>query len=217
MELHDGSEENMNTNEELIDVNNNVRGEPKETFVGQQSMPSNTMSERLIKLYQTPKCKLPPASEMAAIEKFVENAMKSQETRTDDRINKPDSSHSEGYNAILKALKRPNDPMMVCKVLLALRTAGHGAVLNSLALTDNHAQLLHLVIRFVSTMPPTFDDASTGDLDTMLQVYKDYSLCDAHFSLLLAIVSAKSTHVIPILTAIWKLLTNYGPLEDEEM
>ena len=124
MELHDGSEENMNTNEELIDVNNNVRGEPKETFVGQQSMPSNTMSERLIKLYQTPKCKLPPASEMAAIEKFVENAMKSQETRTDDRINKPDSSHSEGYNAILKALKRPNDPMMVCKVLLALRTAG---------------------------------------------------------------------------------------------
>mmetsp|Transcript_18334 Transcript_18334/g.42249 ORF Transcript_18334/g.42249 Transcript_18334/m.42249 type:complete len:777 (+) Transcript_18334:92-2422(+) len=207
----------MMTNEEVIDVNNNGMDSSKETLAGKQSMLSNTTSVRLEKLYQIPKCKLPPASEMAAIEKFVENAIKSQEERASGRINKPDSSHLEGYNAILKALRRPNDPIMVCKVLLALRSAGHGAVLNSLALTDTHAQLLHLVIRFVSTMPPTFDDASASDPDAMRQVYKDYSLCDAHFSLLLAIVSAKSTHVIPILTAIWKLLTNYGPLEDEEV
>ena len=172
-------------------------------------------NRKLEEIYQIPKCKLPPAPEMAAIEKFVENAVQSQEPRTDGRTNKPDPSHSEGYRAILKALKRPNDPSMICKVLLALRTAGHGSILNLLALTENHAQLLHLVIRFVSTIPPTFDEAATGDPESMLQVYKDYSLCDAHFNLLLAIVSAKSTHVVPILTAVWKLLTNYGQLKDE--
>ena len=174
----------------------------------------DTENETLKKHFQIPKCKLPPAPEMAAIEKFVENAMYSQETRADQTTNKPDPTHAEGYNAMMKALKRPNDPAMIWKVLLALRTAGHGSVLNLLALTNNHAQLLHLVIRFVSTIPPNLDDDVTGD---RLQVYKDHSLCDAHFNLLLAIVSARSTHVVPILTAVWKLLTNYGPLEDEEV
>ena len=176
---------------------------------------ADAKNERMKQLYQIPKCKLPPPSEMAAIETFVANAVQSQEPRNDDTTNKPDPSHSEAYQAILNALKRPNDPPMVCKVLFALRTAGHGSILNMLALRDNHAQLLHLVIRFVSTIPPTFDETTTGDPNAMLQVYKDYSLCDAHFNLLLAIVSAKSTHVVPILTAVWKLLTNYGPLEDE--
>ena len=171
--------------------------------------------ERMERFYQMSKCKLPPASEMAAIETFVANAFQSQEPRNDCTI-KPDQAHSDAYRAILSALKRPNDPPMICKVLLALRTAGHGSVLNMLALKDNHAQLLHLVFRFVSTIPPnSFDETATGDPDMLLKVYEDYSLCDAHFNLLLAIVSAKSTHVVPILTAVWKLLTSYGALEDK--
>jgi hypothetical protein len=178
-----------------------------------------------LKLNQIPKCKLPPASEMAAIETFVANAVQSQEPRNDDddtrRRNPSHSTHADAYRAILNALKRPNEnPNLIWKVLLALRTAGHGSILNLLALKDNHAQLLHLVIRFVSTVPPINtlleETAATGNnLDEKLQVYKDYSLCDAHFNLLLAIVSAKSTHVVPILTAIWKLLTSYGPIGDE--
>ena len=168
---------------------------------------------------QYPKCsKLPPASEIAAIETFVTNAIQSQEPRNNGTIqpSKSNSAHSEAYRAILNALKRPNDPTMIWKVFLALRTAGHGSILNLLALKDNHAQLLHLIIRFVSTMPPnSFEETSVGSLDAKLQVYKDYSICDAHFNLLLAIVSAKSTHVVPILTAVWKLLTSYGPIGDE--
>lgn len=200
----------------MVDSNDAGGGKAKQAVPRQKSITNvDSKNERLRQIYQIPKCKLPPAPEMAAIEKFVENAVQSQEPRTDDRVNKPDPSHSEGYNAILKALKRPNDPAMICKVLLALRTAGHGSILNLLALTDNHAQLLHFVIRFVSTVPPTLDEGATGDPKAILQVYNDYSLCDAHFNLLLAIVSAKSTHVVPILTAVWKLLTNYGPLEDE--
>jgi hypothetical protein len=198
---------------------NDEEGDAKsnQALTGQQSLTknANAKNQRLTQLYQIPKCKLPPTSEMAAIEKFVENAVRSQEPQTDGRMGKSDPSHSEAYNAILKALKQPKDPAMICKIFLALRTAGHGSILNSFALTDNHAQLLHLVIRFVSTIAPTFDETATGDPNVMLQVYKDYSLCDAHFNLLLAIVSAKSTHVVPILTAVWKLLTNYGPLEDE--
>ncbi len=200
----------------MIDGNDRANSKATPAFSGQHgAMVADGKEQTLEQLYQIPKCKPPPAPEMAAIEKFVENAMQSQEPIIDGRTNKPDPSHSEGYHAILKALKRPNDPTMICKVLLALRTAGHGSILNLLALKENHAQLLHLVIRFVSTIPPAFDETMTGDPGTMFAVYKDYSLCDAHFNLLLAIVSAKSTHVVPILTAVWKLLTNYGPLQDE--
>lgn len=200
----------------MIDRNDEGESEPKQELARQQSTKNaDAYKERLKKLYQIPKCKLPPVEEMVAIEKFVENAVRSQDSRMDGRSNTPDPTHFQGYNAIIKALKQPNDPTMIWKVLLALRTAGQGVILNLLALTDNHTQLLHLIIRFVSTIPPTFDAAVTGDPSSMLQVYRDYSLCDAHFNLLLAIVSAKSTHVVPILTALWKLLTNYGPLEDE--
>lgn len=200
----------------MVDDNKGGGGKPKHALAKQQSTTSaDTKKERLKELYRIQKCKLPPVPEMAAIEKFVENAVQSQEPRTDGTTSKQDPSHSEGYSAILRSLKRPNDPIMIYKVLLALRTAGHGSILNLLALTDNHAQLLHLVIRFVSTIPPALDGVSIGDPETKLRVYKDHSLCDAHFNLLLAIVSAKSTHVVPILTAVWKLLTNYCPLEDE--
>ena len=202
----------------MVDSNHEGDNNAKMSPARQQSMTNADEQKKILKRqYPIPKCKLPPVSEMAAIEKFVENAVQSQERRTSETANKPEPSHLEGYKAILEALKRPNDPAMICKVLLALRTAGHGSILNMLALTDHHAQLLHLVIRFVSTIPPILDEAVTGDADAVLQVYKDYSLCDAHFNLLLAIVSARSTHVVPILNSVWKLLTNYGPLEDEKM
>eukprot|EP00536_Pseudo-nitzschia_multiseries_P017647 jgi/Psemu1/293144/fgenesh1_pg.1700_\ len=202
------------------DSNDDVGGKAREALTvtsanADASAGAKNETETLRELYRVPKCKLPPAAEMAAIDTFVVNAVRSQEPRNPETSNPPDPAHVVAYKAILSALKRPSAPHTVYKVLLALRTAGHGSILSLLALRDNHAQLLHLVIRFVSTIPPAFDEPVTEDPSLLLQVYEDYSLCDAHFNLLLAIVSAKSTHVVPVLTAVWKLLTNFGPLADE--
>ena len=179
-------------------------------------------NDNIMENNETSKRILPPTSEMIGIELFVKGAVQSNDpTKNNNNTihfnNHGSQQHKEAYKAILDALKGPNDPIMIWKVLLGLRTAGCGSVLNSLAFKDNHAQLLHLIIRFVSTIPPKFEEISAESLDAKLRVYTNYSLCDAHFDLLLAIVSAKSTHVVPILTAMWKLLTSYGTIEDEEV
>jgi hypothetical protein len=164
-------------------------------------------------LYGIPKCTMPAPSEFAAIETFVVNAVQSQEPPAPGVS--VDPSHIEGYRGIIMALKRPNDPPMLRKVLIALRTAGHGRVLNQLLLGESHVQLIHLIIRFASTRKPNrFEETVSGDPVELLRVYDDYSLCDAHFQLLLAMVSAKSTNVVPVLRAVWKLLTSYGPVDE---
>jgi len=169
-------------------------------------------------LYELPKLETPPAAEMKPIETFVFNAIFSQEKREPGDDAKPDPSHIQGYRAIIASLKRPSDPPMLRKVFIALRTAGHGSVLNKLALGANHAQLVHLIIRFISTRPPhRFEEIASGNPEELLKVYDDHSICDAHFQLLLAMVSAKSIHVVPILTAIWKLLSRFGPIEDDAL
>jgi hypothetical protein len=165
--------------------------------------------------YELPRYETPLPAEMEPIEKFVVNAMRSQEPGGEQA---PDPSHVEGYRAIIASLKRPSDPPTLRKLLIALRTAGNGAVLNHLALGSYHAQLVHLIIRFNPTSAPlNYEEIFTGDHEAMLQVYEDYSLCDAHFHLLLAMVSAKSTHVLPILSAVWKNLTRFGPILDDKM
>jgi hypothetical protein len=169
--------------------------------------------------YEIPRCEMPPPSEMDTIEKFVVNAIRSQEPNLESGdADAPDTSHMEGYQAIITSFKRPNDPRLLRKLMIALRTAGSGSVLNQVALGSCHAQLVHLIIRFNPMRPPhNYEDIFTGDHEELLQVYEDYSMCDAHFHLLLAMVSAKSTHVLPILSAMWKLLTRFGPVEDEKM
>ena len=166
--------------------------------------------------YELPRCMPPPAAEMEPIEKFVVNAMQSQEPGGGQA---PDPSHEAGYRAIISALKRPTDPPTLRKLLVALRTACNGALLNQLTLGSNHAQMVHCIIRFNPTSPPAnYEEVfKEGDHEAMLKVYEDYSLCDTHFHLLLAMVSAKSTHVQPVLAAIWKILTKFGPIEDENM
>lgn len=176
--------------------------------------------------YEIPRCKMPPPTEMDAIEKFVVNAIWSQEIPSfssssvkseSGMITNPDPSHYEGYQAIISSFKRPNDPRLLRKLMIALRTAGNGSVLNRLTMGNTHAQLVHLIIRFNPTRPPNnHEDLFTGDHE-LLKVYEDYSLCDAHFHLLLAMVSAKSTHVLPVLSATWKFLTRFGPIEDDKM
>jgi hypothetical protein len=174
--------------------------------------------------YEIPRCDVPPTAEMDAIEKFVVNAIHSQESlssplnKESGNMDIPDSSHYEGYQAIISSFKRPSDPRLLVKLMIALRTAGNGSVLNQLVLGNTHAHLVHLIIRFNPTRPPhNYEDIFVGDREELLKVYQDYSLCDAHFHLLLAMVSAKSTHVLPILSATWKFLTRYGPIQDDKM
>jgi hypothetical protein len=174
--------------------------------------------------YEIPRCEMPPAAEMDAVEKFVVNAIRSQECRSSPMKNElgdvdsTDPSHYEGYQAIVGSFKRPSDPRMLRKLMIALRTAGNGSVLNQLVLGNTHAHLVHLIIRFNPTRPPhNYEDVFVGDHEELLEVYQDCSLCDAHFHLLLAMVSAKSTHVLPVLSATWKFLTKYGPIQDENV
>jgi hypothetical protein len=174
--------------------------------------------------YEIPRCEMPPVGELDIVEKFVFNAIRSQEILSSPLqkelgdMDPPDPSHYEGYQAIISSFKRPSDPRMLRKLMIALRTAGNGSVLNQLVLGNTHAHLLHLIIRFNPTRPPhNYEDIFAGDHEELLKVYQDYSLCDAHFHLLLALVSAKSTHVSPILSATWKFLTRYSPIQDEKM
>jgi hypothetical protein len=179
---------------------------------GNSRVPSRNCLERSL-LYGLPKCAMPPPKEYAAIETFVENAIQSQASPAPGVV--VDPLHAQSYKGIIIALKRPNDPPLLRNVLLALRTAGHGRVLNQLLLGDNHAQLIHLIIKFPSTRRPNrFEETASGDLADLLSVYDDNSLCDAHFQLLLAMVSAKSTNVVPVMRAVWRLLTAYGPLDE---
>lgn len=176
------------------------------------------------KTYEIPRCEIPPPSEIEPIEKFVVNAVRSKEAEAttigsdSGSSEPPDPSHVEGYQAIINSFKRPSDPRMLRKLMIALRTAGNGSVLNQLVSRNIHGQLVHLIIRFNPTRPPqNYEDVFIGDHEELLKVYEDFSICDAHFHLLLAMVSAKSTHVLPIISAMWKFLTRFGPIEDQRL
>jgi hypothetical protein len=48
------------------------------------------------------------------------------------------------------------------------------------------------------------------DVEALTKVYDDCSILDAHLHLILALVSAKSTNLIPALSAVWKMLANHA-------
>ena len=217
-------------------------------------------------MYEIPKCITLPVEEIKPMETYLINSVRAYEqytsssssTTTTTSSTSPtkstsssiDPNHLQGYRLIINSLKRPMDPPLLRKMFIALRTAGHGSVLNQIALLNNHAQLVHLIIRFQSTRKPkillleeeqnnnnsnntTMVDGSENNTgnnnnnttktttanpnEELLQVYNDYTIIDAHMNLLLAMVSAKSTHVVPVMSAIWKLLTRYGPIDDDAM
>jgi hypothetical protein len=146
------------------------------------------------------KCTMPPRLELEPIETFVLNAIQSQ--HTDD----PDPAHEQGYKAIIDALKRPVDPAMLRMVLIALRTAGNGSVLNQLtADAGRHAQLIHWIFRFNSAFDPNTPEDQ--DKEPHFPGYMDGSLLDAHLHLVLAMVSARTVNLVPALTAVWRMLS----------
>lgn len=127
-----------------------------------------------------PPCPQFPSNEFLPVETFVKNA-----------IAAPDSSKE--YRVMLESIRKPKDPLTLCKVLLALR----GTTLYQI--TGNpttHARLLHVLFR----------------LDPFLKEKQEklpdlYSLADAHLHLMVALVSANSVFLESGMTALWRLLT----------
>lgn len=158
--------------------------------------------------YVMRKCRMPPQSELEPIEMFVLNAIQSK------NVDAPDPAHEQGYRAIVDALKRPVDPPMLRMVLIALRTAGNGGILNRLT-TDpaKHAQLIHFLFRFNSALTPKFPEGD--DTEHIVAVFKDGSLLDAHLHLILAMVSARTINLIPALTAVWRMITDTEDLSED--
>jgi RNA polymerase I-specific transcription initiation factor RRN3 len=153
--------------------------------------------EQGFEAYVLPKCDLPPPSELEPIETFVSNAIQSQHDEN------PDPTFVQGYRAIADSLRRPEDPAMLRMIITALRTAGKGSTLYQMTSSHKHAMLTHLIFKFNSfDIPRKLKDAD----EQVLKPFRDYSMADAHFQLILALISAKSVNVVPAMTAVWKML-----------
>jgi RNA polymerase I-specific transcription initiation factor RRN3 len=151
-----------------------------------------------VEAYILPKCDLPPPSELEPIETFVSNAIQSQHDEN------ADPTFVQGYRAIADSLRRPEDPAMLRTIITALRTAGKGSTLYQMTSSQKHAMLTHLIFKFNSfDIPRKLKEAD----EQVLQPFRDYSMADAHFQLILALISAKSVNVVPAMTAVWKMLT----------
>lgn len=197
-----------------VSSHNVVKVDPVDTaMVGQCSVPDMTVAlrnglvspdaglslESMHSRYVLPKCSLPPHAELHPVETFVANAVASRETEQES---------TQAYRAILDCLRKREDPPMLRKVLLALRTMG--STLHQLTSSSKrHAHLLHLLFRLDPFCPCEKQD---GRLQAPIL---DYSLADAHFHLILALVSANSVFLTPGMNALWCLA--HQDLEDAPM
>jgi hypothetical protein len=169
--------------------------------------------------FEFPPCVSPSPTELAPIETFVENAISSQhsDVTVGEGSSEPTSTSDghKGYRAIADALRRPEDPVMLHRILIALRTAGKGSSLYKVAcFSQNHAQLTHLIFKFNPfDIPNTLQAAS----EEVTRPYRDYSMADAYMHLVVAMISANSVHVVPAMTAIWKRLNINRSEGPEEM
>jgi RNA polymerase I-specific transcription initiation factor RRN3 len=151
-------------------------------------------------LFVLPKCVMPLQSELAPVETFVENAIREQDQLSDTTLIKT-------YKGILEAFRLKNDPDMLRKVLLALRTAGRGSTLHLLTSSSSssrkHARLIHQILRLnpFELLVPSLNSTSSSQV-------ADYDLADAQLHLLLAVVSSNTVFLVPTLTFAWKLLTS---------
>ncbi|KAL7576653.1 hypothetical protein ACA910_005586 [Epithemia clementina (nom. ined.)] len=166
-----------------------------------------------------PKVVLPPKQVFDPVQTFVANAMQEQEKEAEG------APPTRAYRALVDALRLPKDREMLCHILLALRT-GHTLILLT---KPKHARLLHNLVRlnpFTVGIPmgnpspsennnKKNDDKNGGtnnkDDDT------DFRLADAHLNLLMAIVSAKSVLVVPIMISLWKMVTTVSVEPSLEM
>ena len=164
--------------------------------------------ESVASRFVLPKCTLPPHDEFQPVENFVARALGAQQGEADPKA----------YRAVLDCVRRREDPPMLRKVLLALRTAGNGSALHQLTLSSQkHAHLLHLLFRLDPFLPPASlvtkqPDERSERTVKLLQPIMDGSLAEAHLHLLLAVVSANSVFLTPGMNTLWRLI--HQDLED---
>lgn len=146
--------------------------------------------------YVLPKCSLPPHEKYRPVEEFVARAIKS-------RLEAPgDANAMKTYKVILEAIRRKEDASLLHMVFLAIRTASNGSTLHHLSGNPTkHAHLLHVLLRF---------DPFTGNKEKDSEPFRNYSIADAYFQLVLALVSANSVFLVPSMTSMWKLLTAFN-------
>jgi len=140
-----------------------------------------------------PKCELPPRNELEPVEIFVASAVREQNEQPDTAL------PLKNYRGILEALRFKKDVPMLRKVMIALRTSKN--TLNLLVASQKHARLIHQIVRFVPF------SAADNDSEVSASLEESYSLADAQFHLIVALVSANSVYLVPALTALWKMLT----------
>jgi RNA polymerase I-specific transcription initiation factor RRN3 len=114
----------------------------------------------------------------------------------------------KSYKGIIDAIRFKNDPVMLQRLLLALRTAGNGSTLQFLASSaSKHARLIHNIVRlnpFGILTPTTIVGADQG---AQQSPSVNYDLADAYLHLMMALVSANSVFLVPTMTSLWKFLT----------
>jgi hypothetical protein len=169
----------------------------------EQALPATSLASDDDQKYVLPDCKVPPPSELEPVETFVKNAIRSKHEES------PDPAHAQGYRAIIDSIRRPQDPSMVRSVFISLRTADDGSVLTMVATNPKiHAQLIHVIFRFISVSytnePKDWDKEEHRRWNENTKIYKEMNLMDSHLHLILALVSAKSAHLIPGMKAVWR-------------
>lgn len=176
-------------------------------------------------------CSLPPNDEFSPVEHYVTVAITSHTNSPSSESavtikaepsdgtstgNSSVASYLSGYRAILDCIRKRNDPPLLWKILLALRSRSLSLIASS---PSQHAHLLHVIMKLDVYKPPkalTMDiNTNPGDARKSLNVisneeaikyFEDYSIADAYLHLLVGLVSANSIFLIPCLESIWKNL-----------
>ena len=138
-----------------------------------------------------------------------------------------DDNAQKAYKAVLDAMRRKQDLVMLEQIFLAMRTADNGLTLHQLSSNPTkHARILHYLLRFdpflraqrgvdVPTkgqmMSPTKIDGIDAATDAVkakeeTTVSSPYSLADAYLHLILALVSANSVFLVPTMVGVKTLL-----------
>jgi hypothetical protein len=149
--------------------------------------------------YNLPKCVFPPRKEMALVEKFVAGTLDSEIETSPEK----EAKRRIAYDRMTQTFRENADPDMIHKFLLALRTAGNGSTLHQLSGNPaKHVELLRVLHQLNPFQPNSPKKASDKNPDQPTKLidstlHLNFSISDAHFHLILALVSANPVFLVP--------------------
>ena len=138
--------------------------------------------------HNLPLCRMPEPEELQPVATFVAKAVLEQQ----------EGKQSVAYDALVNSFKHRGEPVMLHRTLLACRTSGQTLTLITKA-DGKQSHLLHQILR----LNPAHVQIRNVEDDLM-----EFDILDALIHLLVAIVSANSVFLVPVLTRLWKLLTH---------